>query len=143
MGSFPPSQIPEKMRRMMSAKDRAPSGKLLQTQPEADAKHRKREEIKLQGQCIDLLNQRGLFFIYQRPDRPASARKGQPDFIVFGPATGPMESMAACRFIEIKWPGEKCSEDQLDWHRNCLEKTGAVVYVAFSLKEFRDLIDDL
>lgn len=84
------------------------------------------EILDIHNPFIVWLNERGIPFHRNRPDKRTTAIKGDPDFL--------LTWCSYCVYIECKVPGRKLSKDQ-EKRIAYLRKAGNRVVIAYSLQE--------
>ena len=83
-------------------------------------------ESEIHVQFIKWLRKKGYGFIHSRTDRKTTTQIGDPDFLV--------ARDGRCVFIEVKVPGGKMSEHQIQRRKELMD-AGNIVELAYSLED--------
>jgi len=126
--------LPDHVLRRMDPKDRASLGKAGRTAAECQAKLDLKRERELQNEMRNLLEQRELFYLWQRMDKPTRMRRGIPDFIIFLRGRTPL-------LVEAKTAKGNVSDEQTATFMEINRKTGMPVNVIRSFEDFVRLLD--
>jgi hypothetical protein len=129
---------------MIPKAQRAKLGKAAVTSEEAQAKGAAKLEKQIQQTIRQWLDLKGWFYCWQRMDKRARGKAGQPDFVVCVPRGGAVASGAPAKrgvfvAIECKMPGGTVSAEQhealalIAWH-------GGLSMVATSAQEAIDFL---
>lgn len=155
-GMIKPSDIPDKMKRLIDEKDRKGAlGKFAHTAAEVTEKAQHKCEKEMQEQIITFLELKDWYYIRQRMDKRAQLKAGTPDFIICVDRkldvphhetgyTGDTEEIRVGAFvaIECKMPGEVPTEEQIKalWK---IEDSGGKYLVAYSAKQALEFLKGL
>lgn len=107
-----PLALPDKLLSKMSAKDRKSLGKAGLTRAEVDAKATAKCERDIQDKIRQFLDLRGWFYAWQRMDKRASGKLGQPDFVICLPFRRGVADHGLFCAIECKMPGNSPTPQQ-------------------------------
>lgn len=129
-----PKSLPDALLRKIPKADRVAMGKAGRTFEEALASQLVKSEKELQLRCVQLCDQRNLFYIRARMDKKTTTRKGLFDMTVFLPSGKYLA-------VEFKIADGELREEQKECITEFWNKTGKVVHIIMSVAQFRELLD--